>query len=77
MICFNCEKFLAFQNIVPKTCENYRLLCTGERGRSETTSNRFHYKNTLINRIVPNGWIQGGGIFIEFMRLFRSLENLR
>jgi peptidyl-prolyl cis-trans isomerase-like 6 len=51
-----------FNNIVPKTCDNFRLLCTGENGRSKTTSYALHYKNQIIHRIVPNGWIQGGDI---------------
>lgn len=51
-----------FNNIVPKTCENFRLLCTGENGRSSTTSYNLHYKNQIFHRIVPDGWIQGGDI---------------
>ncbi|RNA17451.1 peptidyl-prolyl cis-trans isomerase-like 6 [Brachionus plicatilis] len=51
-----------FSNQLPKTSENFRLLCTGEKGRSEDGSKKLHYKNTLIHRIVPNGWIQGGDI---------------
>ncbi len=67
--------FKLYKNTVPKTCENFRLLCTGEKGRSEKTSNRLHYKNTIIHRIVPNGWIQGGGmktapIFYFFNRIY-------
>ncbi|CAG5113363.1 Oidioi.mRNA.OKI2018_I69.chr2.g7474.t1.cds [Oikopleura dioica] len=42
-----------FINIVPKTCENFKNLCTSEE-RS--------YKNSIIHRVVPNGWIQGGDI---------------
>ena len=55
--------FKLFKNLVPKTCENFRLLCTGEKGRSEKTSVKLHYKNSIIHRIVPHGWIQGGGTF--------------
>ena len=37
------------------------MLCTGEKGES---SNKvlLHYKMSIVHRIVPNGWIQGGGI---------------
>ena len=55
--------FKLFKNLVPKTSENFRLLCTGEKGRSEKTSVKLHYKNSIIHRIVPHGWIQGGGNF--------------
>jgi peptidyl-prolyl cis-trans isomerase-like 6 len=42
-----------FCNIVPKTCENFKNLCTSEER---------NYKNSIIHRVVPNGWIQGGNI---------------
>ncbi|CAF0798829.1 unnamed protein product [Brachionus calyciflorus] len=51
-----------FKNILPKTSENFRLLCTGEKGRTEDGTKQLDYKNTLIHRVVPNGWIQGGDI---------------
>lgn len=51
-----------FKNILPKTSENFRLICTGEKGRSEETGTKMHYKNTIINRIVEQGWVQGGDI---------------
>lgn len=51
-----------FTEKVPKTCENFRLLCTGELGRSETNNLNLSYKNTIVHRIVQNGWIQGGDI---------------
>ena len=55
--------FLAqlFTSIVPKTCENFRCLCTGEHGRHEEVD--LHYKNSIFHRLVCNGWIQGGDIF--------------
>ena len=46
----------------PKTCANFKALCTGEKGVSETTGVRLSYTNTLIHRVVPGGWIQGGNI---------------
>lgn len=51
-----------FSDRVPKTCENFRALCTGEKGNSEQTDYPLSYKNTLLHRIVPKGWIQGGDI---------------
>ena len=73
--CCYCQKL--FKNIVPKTCENFRLLCTGEKGRSEKTGTKLSYENSLINRIVPNGWIQGGGLIsltIYFILKFPIVE---
>ncbi|KAJ8315354.1 hypothetical protein KUTeg_007504 [Tegillarca granosa] len=52
-----------FNDIVPKTCENFKALCTGEKGTSESSDYKLHYKNSLIHRIVKNGWVQGGDIY--------------
>ena len=49
-----------FTDIVPKTCENFKALCTGEKGKLESDYTA-HYLNSLFHRIVRNGWIQGGG----------------
>ncbi|XP_058515935.1 probable inactive peptidyl-prolyl cis-trans isomerase-like 6 isoform X2 [Ochotona princeps] len=51
--------FELYSDICPKTCENFRLLCTGKAGFSERGV-RLHYKNSILHQIVPNGWIQGG-----------------
>eukprot|EP00462_Mataza_sp_D1_P000297 CAMPEP_0175090836 /NCGR_PEP_ID=MMETSP0086_2-20121207/1574_1 /TAXON_ID=136419 /ORGANISM="Unknown Unknown, Strain D1" /LENGTH=934 /DNA_ID=CAMNT_0016363523 /DNA_START=59 /DNA_END=2863 /DNA_ORIENTATION=+ len=50
-----------FTDKCPKTCENFVALCTGEKGQSSKGTN-LHYKNTLIHRVVKNGWIQGGDL---------------
>ncbi|CAF3107927.1 unnamed protein product [Rotaria socialis] len=54
--------FELFYDQAPETCENFRALCTGEKGQSGTTGTVLHYKDSIIHRIVPNGWVQGGDI---------------
>ncbi|KAJ0070364.1 hypothetical protein NL108_007711, partial [Boleophthalmus pectinirostris] len=49
-----------FSDICPKTCENFRCLCTGERGIGKGTQKPLHYKGCLFHRIVKDFMIQGG-----------------
>lgn len=52
--------FELFSEIAPRTCENFRALCTGEKGIGQTTGKPLHYKGTKIHRVVKDFIIQGG-----------------
>ncbi|PKK33268.1 peptidylprolyl isomerase (cyclophilin)-like 6 [Columba livia] len=50
-----------FSDACPRTCENFRALCTGG-AKSLRDGRELTYKNSLFHRVVKNGWIQGGDI---------------
>jgi peptidylprolyl isomerase len=51
--------FDLFDDVVPKTAENFRCLCTGEKGRGRS-GNNLHFKGSSFHRIIPGFMCQGG-----------------
>jgi peptidylprolyl isomerase len=51
--------FGLFGKTVPRTAENFRALCTGEKGLGESGL-PLHYKGTKIFRIIPLFAAHGG-----------------
>jgi len=49
-----------YGDIAPRTVENFRCLCTGEKGNSEETGEPLHYKGTCFHRVISGFCIQGG-----------------
>ncbi|KAL5561821.1 hypothetical protein UlMin_031568 [Ulmus minor] len=49
-----------FADVVPKTAENFRALCTGEKGIGKSTGKPLHFKGSQLHRIIKGFMAQGG-----------------
>lgn len=48
-----------FAKVCPKTAENFRCLCTGEKGNT-SRGKPLHFKDSCFHRVIPGFMCQGG-----------------
>merc|ERR1712000_561904 len=78
--------FELYSDVTPKTCENFRALCTGEKGMGGS-GKALHYKGSSFHRIIPvfictaeTSWLDGKhtvfGKAIEGLDVIKAMEKV-
>ncbi|KAI9207636.1 peptidyl-prolyl cis-trans isomerase D [Polychytrium aggregatum] len=49
-----------YADVVPKTAENFRVLCRGDSAKRASNGQPLHYKGSGFHRVIKNFMIQGG-----------------
>ncbi|XP_027931219.1 peptidyl-prolyl cis-trans isomerase CYP95-like isoform X3 [Vigna unguiculata] len=52
--------FKLLSNVAPMTAENFRALCTGEKGTSPNTGKPLDYKGSFFHQVIKGSIVQGG-----------------
>ncbi|KAH9902507.1 cyclophilin-like domain-containing protein [Cubamyces lactineus] len=66
--------FELYNDTAPKTSENFRALCTGEKGLSPLSHTPLYYKNSIIHRSIKDFMVQGGGTIFASLCLPHSID---